>query len=227
MDFSRLGRGEALAGMAGLALIVFMFLPWFSVGIDLSTQSVPDVSGFGQAPEELVPVHPGVDDEVDAWDGLSDFDGFLIAAAGVAGMALALLTAAGRRLNLGDLPRGCLTAALGSLAVALILWRMLSGPGDVEFGIFLGLLAAIGVAVGAILALEDGGVAWAVPTTGRAAGSRTTRGTTRTARAPAKKGGSRSSSRKASGSSSGRKQSGRSSGGRGSSGGGRSPGKGR
>jgi hypothetical protein len=193
LDFSRLGRGEALAGMAGLALLVFMFLPWFSLEIDAPASSLPDLTQ-GVEPPGIVVEHPAVTDEVDAWDGLDDLDGFLIALAGLVGMGLALLAAAGRRINLGDLPRGSVTAALGSLAVALILWRMLSGPGDLEYGIFLGLLAAIGVAAGAIISLQEAGVALLVSTTGSRAGGR------------------RSSSRKSSGSSSGRKSSGSSSG---------------
>jgi hypothetical protein len=121
-----------IAGLAGLALIISMFLSWYGAG----------------------------DETADAWDTLTDFDGFLIAAAGVAGIALALLGAAGRRVNLGDLPRGCVTAALGAIAVALIVWRMFSQPvpgTDLEFGLFLGLAAAIGVTVGATLALREGG----------------------------------------------------------------------
>jgi hypothetical protein len=134
MDFSRLRQGEIIAGLAGVALIITMFLDWYGVG----------------------------DDGVSAWDSLTDFDGFLIAAAGVAGIVLALLAAAGRKLNLGDLPRGCVTAALGAIAVALIVWRMFADPAaggdlDLEFGIFLGLASAIGVTVGATMALREGG----------------------------------------------------------------------
>ena len=132
MDFSRLRQGEIVAGLAGVALIIFMFLPWYGAG----------------------------GDDADAWDSLTDLDGFLIAAAGIAGIALTGLAAAGRKVNLGGLPRGCVTAALGALATALIVWRLFAQPFpgvDLEFGIFLGLAAAIGVAVGAVMALREGG----------------------------------------------------------------------
>ena len=65
MDFSRLRQGEIIAGLAGLALIITLFLDWYGAG----------------------------DESASGWDSLTDFDGFLIAAAGVAGIALA---AAGR-----------------------------------------------------------------------------------------------------------------------------------
>jgi len=94
---------------------------------------------------------------VSGWDALQDFSGFLIALAAVSGVALGGLAASGKRLNLGEVPRGAGTAALGSLAVLLILWRFLANPGDLRIGIFLGLAAAIAVAVGALMALREDG----------------------------------------------------------------------
>ena len=184
MDFSRLRQGEIVAGLAGLALIICMFLDWYGVG----------------------------DEGYSGWDTLTDFDGFLIAAAGVAGIALALLAAAGRRVNLGDLPRGCVTAALGAIATAIIVWRIFSDPAtgdelDLEFGLFLGLASAIGVTVGATMALREGGfdplpaVAGgrtrpAPPTTTRAAAAPTASASrsTGTAKTRARSGSGRSAS---------------------------------
>src|SRR5689334_24346417 len=71
-------------------------------------------------------------------------------------MALACLAAAGQRLNL-PLRRGALTASLGTLAVALILWRMVAGSPTLKIGIFLALAAAIAIAVGALMALAEDG----------------------------------------------------------------------
>jgi hypothetical protein len=156
LDFSRLRQGEIIAGVAGLALIIFMFLPWYSLGIDPPEIDIPDIPGIDTS--GIQP--PEVDDDASGWDSLTDFDGFLIAAAGLAGIILAGLAAAGRKVNLGGLPRGSVTAFLGVLATALIFWRLFAQPtpgADLEIGIFLGLAAAIGVAVGALMSLREGG----------------------------------------------------------------------
>ncbi len=127
MDFSRLRRGEQIAGIGGIALFVFLFFDWFS-----------GISG---------------------WDSLGgDVTGFVVALAAVVAVEFAVLAAMGKRLNVG-LPRGGITFALGCLAVLIILWRVISVPegAEVDFGYFLGLAAAIAIAVGALLALREDG----------------------------------------------------------------------
>ncbi|MDP9227814.1 MAG: hypothetical protein M3M99_02030 [Actinomycetota bacterium] len=139
MNFARLRQGEIIAALGGVALFSVMFLPWFGRGIDL-----PPGAGDGDA-------------DLSAWDALQSFDGYLLALTALAGVVLGGLAAAGQRLNLGGLPRGSVTAVLGSVSVTIILWRLLANPADLKYGIFLGLAAAIAVAVGAILALRDDG----------------------------------------------------------------------
>lgn len=158
MDFSRLRQGELLAGIAGAALIIFLFLPWYSLGADAPDGTLPDIPGIDEGP--IAPDDADTDDDSSGWDSLTDIDGFLIAAAGIAGIGLALLAAAGRRLNIGGLPRGYVTAGLGALATALIVWRVFAQPipgADPKIGLFLGLLAAIGITAGAVMALREGG----------------------------------------------------------------------
>ena len=125
-----------MAGVAGLALLVFMFFDWFE-GV---------AGGFEGEAEGL-----------SGWDSLTDWDGFLVLLAGLSGIALAALAASGQRLNLGGLPRGAGTAVLGSLATLMIFWRWLFQETDVELGLFLGLAAAIALAVGALMALREDG----------------------------------------------------------------------
>ncbi|MGH2923475.1 MAG: hypothetical protein ACRDKH_05540, partial [Solirubrobacterales bacterium] len=153
MDFSRLRQGEIVAGLAGIALIVFMFLPWFATGVEVPEVAVPEIPGIDTGAFE----QPEVDDDLSGWDSLTDWDGFLIALAGLSGIALAALGAAGRRINVGGLPRGGGTAVLGGLATLTIGFRLLADKGDFEYGIFLGLAAAIAITVGALLALREGG----------------------------------------------------------------------
>src|SRR5262245_27938562 len=130
-----------------------MFFHWFGGGLEVSSGGTENVHGLGEVPTE-----PKVEETgLSAWDALQDFDGFLIALAAVAGVALAALAAAGKRIRLGGLPRGEVTALLGSLAVLLILWRMLANPGDLKIGIFLGLASAVAIAVGALMALREDG----------------------------------------------------------------------
>lgn len=152
MDFSRLRNGEIVAAISGLALFVFMFFHWFGGGVEISTGGTQDVPGIGEIPSE-----PSVEETgVSAWDGLQDFSGFLIALAAVSGITLGVLAAAGQRINL-PFQRGVGTLVLGKLAVLLILWRILANPGDLKIGIFLGLIAAAGIAIGAWMALREDG----------------------------------------------------------------------
>jgi hypothetical protein len=138
MDFSRLRTGEMVAAAGGFALFVFLFFDWFGGGASLDVDTLEETG-------------------VSGWDALVDLPGFLIILAGVSGIALAPLAASGQRLNL-PMPRGAGTAALGSLAVTLILWRMVAGSPSLKIGIFLGLAAAMAIAVGAIMALREDGI---------------------------------------------------------------------
>jgi hypothetical protein len=133
VDSSRLRNGELVAGIGGIALFLFLFFDWFG-----------NVGGFSGA-------------SLDGWSGLGgDFTGFLVALTSVVGVALAVLAAAGQRLNV-PLPRGALTAGLGSMTVLIILWRFFANPGDLKIGIFLGLAAAVAIAAGALMALSEDG----------------------------------------------------------------------
>ena len=181
MDFSRVRTGELVAGIGGLALFVFMFFDWFGGGIEISSGGTEEVPGLGEVPTE-----PKVEETgISAWDALQDFDGYLIALTAVSGVALAALAAAGKRLRLGGLPRGEVTATLGAIAVTLILWRMLANPGDLEIGIFLGLAAAVAIAAGALMALREDGFEPLVDK----AGGRTKAATATTKRASASRSG--------------------------------------
>jgi hypothetical protein len=143
LDSSRLRTGEIVAGIGGLALFVFLFFDWFSGGAEVSGSVLNGTATLS---------HPGIS----GWDALTDLPGFLIILSGVSGIALACLAAAGQRVNI-PVRRGAITATLGVLAVLLILWRMFAGSPTLKIGVFLGLAAAIAIAVGALMALmEDG-----------------------------------------------------------------------
>lgn len=126
MDFSRLRQGEIVAGIGGIALIVFLFFDWF--------QGTSGWSAYG-----------------------ADLTGFIIALAGFTAVKFAGLAALGKRLNI-PVPRGGITLVLGSVAVLIIVWTLFATDFDgVEFGLFLGLAAAVAITVGALMALREGG----------------------------------------------------------------------
>jgi hypothetical protein len=179
MDFSRLRNGELAAALGGIALFILLFFDWYGGG-----------EAFGEG-------------GVSGWDALAgDVTGFVVALTAVAGVALALLATADRKVN-APAPRGAGTAVLGSLSVAIILWRMLANSGfELKIGIFLGLLAALAITAGAVIALREDGVEPLVAATGRA--RRSSRGSAPTKRATtrttgARKTTARSGSRKSTG----------------------------
>lgn len=145
MDSSRLRTGEIVAGIGGVALFVFLFFDWFGGGAEVSGSLVNGTAVLS---------HPGIS----GWDALIDLPGFLIILSGVSGIALAYLAMAGQRVNI-PVRRGAVTALLGTLAILLILWRMVAGSPTLKIGVFLGLAAAIAITAGALMALGEDGFA--------------------------------------------------------------------
>jgi len=138
LQVERLSQGERIAAGSALALFVCMFLGWFNFGFATSS----------------------------AWDSLH-YASPVLAIAIAATLAIAFLKAGGR--SLGDVPDGTAIFVLGCAAVALILFRLIDpvsageaspfggggeGGGSAEPGLFLGLIAAAGIAAGGYLATE-------------------------------------------------------------------------
>lgn len=147
MDSSKLGVGEAIAGISGLALFVFMFLPWY--GLD-------SVGGFGVS---------GLDVNASAWEAFSFVDILLFLVAVVV-VGLVIVQMAESTPELPAPPAQIITIA-GVVALVLILFRLIFTPGldtggfdvDVDLGrkigIFLGLIAAAGIAYGGWRAAQE------------------------------------------------------------------------
>ena len=132
MDSSRLRTGELVAGIGGVALFVTLFFDWFGGG--------------------------GFSGNLDGWEGMgTDVTGFIVFLTSIAGVSLALLAMSGQRVNI-RLPRGAATAVLATLSIDIIIWRFFANPGDLKVGIFLGLVAAVAIAVGAVMALREDGI---------------------------------------------------------------------
>ena len=117
MDSSKLGIGEIVAGIGGLALFVFMFLPWY--GVD-------SVAGFGVS---------GAD--ASAWEAFAFVDVLLfLVAVVVVGLVVVQMAESTPEL---PAPPAQIIAIAGALALALILFRLIVAPDLVTGGIDLGV----------------------------------------------------------------------------------------
>jgi hypothetical protein len=144
MDTSRIGRGEMIAAVAGVALLLIMFIDWFG-------------NDFGGA---------------NAWQSFSFIDIILFITA-VTAIANAVLSANAQSVNT-PVALSAIVAGLGALSVLLILFRIISPPdfgvGDVadalgvegpdigrKIGVWLGLIAAGGITFGGWQAMQEEG----------------------------------------------------------------------
>ncbi len=143
MDINRLNQGEKIAGASAIALFIFMFFAWFG----LSGQVDTAVGSFG------------VDTSFNAWDSFDFIDLFLLLT------IIVTLVAVGMRAssNEAGFPMSSATTILGAISTLLILYRIIDPPGglDRKLGVFLGLIAAVGIAVGGYLAMQDEGTSFA------------------------------------------------------------------
>lgn len=143
MDTSRVSFGEMIAGASGVALFIFLFLPWYG--------AKASVGGFSASTS------------ASAWEAFSFIDILLFLVAVVA-VGLVVARAAGSVPSLPQ-PPGLIIAVAGAIAVLLILFRLISVPGpdvnidgiDVtrKIGIFLGLIAAAGITFGGWTAMNE------------------------------------------------------------------------
>ena len=146
MDTSRLGRGEMIAAASAIALLLIMFIfSWFGV------------EGFG----------------ANAWESFSFIDIILFITILVA-IGLAVMKANSQSPNL-PVAGSALVAGLGILSVLLIIYRIIDPPGGGEvetgfgaveleigrkIGVFLGLIAAGGIAYGGWESMREEGTSF-------------------------------------------------------------------
>jgi hypothetical protein len=151
MDLDKLSLGEKIAAASAVLLFVFMFFfNWYGV-------EVSGVGGFSGSTGE----------GGSAWDTLELIRFILLIT------VVAALVMAGLRLADSDaeppVPMSVLITVLGALSVLLILFRIIDPPTFASFGgvsidatlsvgIFLGLIAAGGVAYGGYTAMQEEGI---------------------------------------------------------------------
>jgi hypothetical protein len=138
--------GEQVAGIAGLALILTMFLfAWY--GVDLE-----GVSGF------------------DAFDAFSDWFNIILVFAAFGGMALALVGSGSER---SPISLSVVTTVLAGIGTIVLVIYIISPPGvpgvgeavieidlNREFGLFLGLVELVALTVGGYMTMQEEGVSF-------------------------------------------------------------------
>ena len=172
MDVSTLGTGAKIAAVAAIALLIVMFLPWFGIDEESATsqgeefQSGASTQELQDAASEVQDKFSGIDSNAtsvsfSAWETFGLIDIVLLL---VFLLVIALVAARASATRI-DLPvsAGALTAALGLLAAVLILFRIIDPPSvsfldfGREWGVFVGLVAALGIAYGGWRWMQEDG----------------------------------------------------------------------
>ena len=138
------GFGAQLAGLSGVALILIMFIfAWFAI---------PGGGANG----------------LDAFDAFDDWVGLILIFTAIAGIVLGL-TGGGQPSVGMPVALSAIAAGLGILSVVVLVIYLISPPSidfgqlggevdlDRKIGIWFGLLAAIGVAAGGWMAMQEEG----------------------------------------------------------------------
>jgi quinol-cytochrome oxidoreductase complex cytochrome b subunit len=150
MDADRLRTGELIAAVSALALFIIMFLPWFGVDLGAGAEIAED---FGvEVPEASA--------DFNAWESF-DFIDLVLLVTIVVAVGLAAATMAAQTVAL-PVAASALTAGLGILSTLLIVYRIIDPPGDADrkFWVFLGLVAAAGIAYGGWRAMQEEGTSF-------------------------------------------------------------------
>jgi hypothetical protein len=128
MDLRRLRAGDVAAAVSGAVLFVALFLPWYSAE----------------------------GEEATAWQALTAID---VVLALVAALAVSLLpVTASQRVPAVPIALSAFVTLTGLVGLVLLLVRAANLPGAAdgrEWGLWLGLLAAIGIVMGAAFAMRD------------------------------------------------------------------------
>jgi hypothetical protein len=147
----KLSPGEKIAGGSAILLFIFMFFDWFGV-------EVTGVGGFSGS----VPGGGG-----SAWDAL-DFIPIILLITIVAALVMAGLRLADSAYE-PPVPMSTIVTVLGVISVVMIVFRIIFPPSFGDFGgvsvdatlslgIFLGLIAAGGIAYGGYSTMREEGI---------------------------------------------------------------------
>ena len=165
MTFTRLGRGDLLAMVAALALLLVMATDWYTTKLgeqarDVQEKILPQVNNQTVPSESAKEGAFADSQEKNAWQADALIDRLILIAL-VAAIVLALVAAwaraADRRIRIGRLTPSALASIVGLAACLMIVYRILQPPGInsgavVKAGAPLGLLCVGLLALGARVA---------------------------------------------------------------------------
>jgi FtsH-binding integral membrane protein len=129
MDLRRLRAGEWIAALSGVALLVSLFLPWYGAGAE---------------------------DDASGWQALAAVD-VALALVAAFGVVLLVITAS-QRVPAVPIALSAIVTLVGLIGVVLVLVRLADVPGGFdgrELGVWLALIATIGIVAGGALAMRD------------------------------------------------------------------------
>jgi hypothetical protein len=133
MDLSKLKNGQKIVLVAGIVLIINLFIPWYRV----------DLGAFGSA-------------NFNAWHFFLAWFGSLLAIA--AAVIIALKVFANMKINAGALKAEHLAFALAALAFLFILIKLLVDLDFMFIGVWIGLIGSAVLAFGTFLCMKEEGL---------------------------------------------------------------------
>jgi len=139
LDANRLSQGQLVAAVSAIALFIISFLPWFGVGGTAVTVGGTTIGGSKN---------------FSLWEAENPLDIYLLIVILVALTPAALSLLGGG----GDAPLAPFaTALLAGVGTLLILYQVFDTPGDSDrkIGLFLGLIACAGIAIGGYLSMQE------------------------------------------------------------------------
>ncbi len=166
MTFTRLSRGELLAMIAALALLLVMAMDWYTTKLgeqarDVQSKVQPQVNAETIPSESKKEGALADTQEKNAWQADAVIDRLILVAL-LGSIVLALVAAwakaAGKKL--GPPSPSALASVVGLIACVLIVYRILQPPGlnaaaVVKAGAPLGLLCVGLIALGSRVAVRD------------------------------------------------------------------------
>jgi hypothetical protein len=133
VNSNRISQGQLLAGIAAIALFIFSWLPWFGT---------PEIAGLGGVT---------VGGNLNMWEAENPLDIYLLMV-----ILLALTPAVLAFMGGGGAPMiPFATALLGAVGAILIFYQLFDNLGDLKVGIWLSLLATLGITVGGYLSMQE------------------------------------------------------------------------
>ena len=157
MDTGNLGRGAMIAGISGVLLFIFMFFAWYGAP-DVVDEAVEQAQQAAEALGVDAPAVEEADTTVNAWESF-DFTDLILLLAVLVSVGLAAMTLMGNSASL-PVAGSALTCGIGALAFLFVLYRTIDPPADGldrEIGLWLGLLATAGIAVGGYMGMQEEG----------------------------------------------------------------------